>query len=250
VFRLLKLRPPNGWHSVLWELVIVTLGVLIALAAQNWAEQRTWRAKAVKAKAALKQELASHYFWSLEWRLVQPCILAQIDRLQQRVILSGSHLDPAPVYSERDFAGYVLRLPSKDYQSSVWSATISDGVSSHLEPEVRQELGAHYAQAHTMVNLTARNDEDNRRLLSLSRPIPIDPMVRHSLLQTLDELRGRAAFMDLQSGQLIDHIENLEMTPSVSQARAEVTRWGTYRFCSTHRLPVRSFKEAATPVSN
>ena len=35
MFRLLRLKPPHGWNAVIWELAIVTLGVLIALAAQQ-----------------------------------------------------------------------------------------------------------------------------------------------------------------------------------------------------------------------
>ena len=35
MFRLLKLRPPNGWNAAAWELAIVVLGVLIALGAQQ-----------------------------------------------------------------------------------------------------------------------------------------------------------------------------------------------------------------------
>ena len=38
MFRLFKLRPPHGWNAVAWELGIVTLGVLIALAAQQLVE--------------------------------------------------------------------------------------------------------------------------------------------------------------------------------------------------------------------
>jgi hypothetical protein len=38
MFRLMKPRPPYGWLPVWWELGIVTLGVLIALAAQQMVE--------------------------------------------------------------------------------------------------------------------------------------------------------------------------------------------------------------------
>ena len=37
MFRLLKLKPPHGWSAVAWELAIITLGVRIALAAQQLA---------------------------------------------------------------------------------------------------------------------------------------------------------------------------------------------------------------------
>ena len=38
MFRLLKLQPPHGWRAVMWELAIVTIGVVVALGAQQWAE--------------------------------------------------------------------------------------------------------------------------------------------------------------------------------------------------------------------
>jgi hypothetical protein len=35
MFRLIRLKPPHGWNAVAWELGIVTLGVLVALAARR-----------------------------------------------------------------------------------------------------------------------------------------------------------------------------------------------------------------------
>jgi hypothetical protein len=250
MFRMLKLRPPHGWQAVGWELAIVTLGVLLALAAQQWADGRASRAKAAEATAALKEEVSSHYAWSVEWRMVEPCIVAQIDRLQQRVLASGDRLDPAPVYSEPGFRDFVIRLPSKEYASNAWAATISDGVSSHLDPAIRQELSAHYVQARFLVDMTDRNNIDNQRLLSLSRPLPLDPTVRFSLLQDLDEMRGRAEFMSLLSGQMIDHIVKVGMVPPPNIVQDTLKRYGTFRFCRAHGFPTRSLADAATPVPN
>jgi len=53
MFRLLKVRPPHGWNAVAWELAIVTLGVLMALGAQQWADERSWRQRATAARRAL-----------------------------------------------------------------------------------------------------------------------------------------------------------------------------------------------------
>ena len=82
---MLKLSPPHGWRAVTWELGIVTLGVLIALGAQQWAEARSWDAKLRQSRAAISDELAKHYNWSVEWRIVLPCLIAQTDRLRDRV---------------------------------------------------------------------------------------------------------------------------------------------------------------------
>lgn len=245
MFRLLRLKPPNGWNAVAWELAIVTLGVLIALAIQQWAENRSWRSKAHDATAAFRNELGNHYKWAVEWRVVEPCIIAQLDRLQQRLLSSGATLDPAPVYSDRAFTNFVIRLPSKDFDTSAWQSSISDGVSPHFDPAMRQELDAHYVEVRSMVNLTARNDVDYQRLLSLSQPLPLDPMVRFSLLQTLAELRGRTWYMALQSGQMIDHITRLGMVPPPNVTRQAVMSFGTYKFCSAQGLPTRSVDEAS-----
>jgi len=46
MFRMLKLNPPHGWNSVAWELAIVTVGVILALAAQQWADNLNAHSKA------------------------------------------------------------------------------------------------------------------------------------------------------------------------------------------------------------
>ena len=113
MFRLLQVKPPHGWKVVVWELAIVTVGVLIALAAQEWAEGLSWRGKVAATEQALRAELGEHYGYAVEFRTVYPCLQVQLDRLRSRVLSSGSVMNPAPLYEE-DGAHYVLRLPSKD----------------------------------------------------------------------------------------------------------------------------------------
>ncbi len=45
MFRLMRLKPPHGWNAVVWELAVVTVGVIVALAAQEWVEGLSWRGK-------------------------------------------------------------------------------------------------------------------------------------------------------------------------------------------------------------
>ncbi|MEO5612750.1 MAG: hypothetical protein ABIT68_08395 [Sphingomicrobium sp.] len=247
---MLKLGPPHGWLAMIWELGIVTLGVLIALAAQQWAEERSWRAKVDQSRAAIRDELAKHYSWSVEWRTVKPCVIAQIDQLRQRIERSGSRLEPAPVYSDDAIAHFVLRMPSKDYADGAWKAAISDGVAPRFDPALRGELNDHYMQAATVQDEAVKNTENFMSLQTLSRPVQLDPMVRYTLLERLDVLLGRAEFMDLQAGQLIDHIEKVRMVPDADNTAREVKRFGTYRFCKAHGLPMRPFAEAMKAIPN
>ncbi len=249
MFRMLTLEPPHGWRAVFWELAIVTIGVLIALGAQQWVEERSWERRVHASKAALRKELAEHYDWSVEWRTVTPCLLAKVDRLQERVLASDAKLRPAPIFSDTNFR-YVIRLPSKEYARSDYDAAVADGVAQRFDPDFRGELNVHYAQTGFMGAMTRQNGDDYQELFGLSRPMPLDPGVRFDLLRTLDRVRGRIEFMDILSGQLIDHITKVGMLPSAMEARRVVERFGTYRFCKAQGLPLRSSIEAMKAVPN
>ena len=247
MFRMMRLKPPHGWSSVAWELAIVTLGVLIALAAQQWAEDRSSRARTAASKEAIRDELAEHYRYAVEWRTTYPCIQAQLARLRARLRDSGATLDPAPMHKEPGF-DYVLRIPSKEYRTTAWQSAISDGVTPRLDPTVRRDLGAHYAQILLVTDMSWLNNQGEQTLVTMAEPLPLDPSVRFALLKEIETLGGRAEFMDVIVGQMIGHIQKVDMVPPAAEARALTRRFGTYRFCRAQRLPLRSFEEAMTAV--
>lgn len=249
MFRLMKIRPPSGWNAVGWELAIVTLGVFIALVVQQWADDRDWSRRVDQATGAIRAEVADHYYWSAEWRVVAPCLLAQVDALSARVQASGSTLSPAPVH--RDGAlRFVIRLPAKEYVTSAWDAAQVEGVTPRLDDGVRSELNRYYEQVRRVAEHSDRNGIDYRRLFVLSRPIPLDPATRFHLLQTLDELRGRIEFVDLLSGQLIDRIGRLDMVPAKADTQRAIERYRTVQYCRSARLPLRPLDDALKPVPN
>lgn len=249
MFRMLKLNPPSGWRAVWWELGIVTLGVLIALAAQQWVEERSWVRKTDASVAAIRDELSEHYAFAVEWRTIYPCVDAQLDRLHRRVLASGATLDQAPVYSAPGHR-FVFRFPSKVYRDAAWNGAIADGTSPRLDGPMRRALGSYYTQIDWVQDLTWATGQDEQALLTLAQPIPLDPMARLTLLQRIDQLRGRVEFMDRRAGNLIDHIQKLGMLPPPDEAEKLIRRYGTYRFCATQRLPMRTLAEAMTPVPN
>lgn len=251
MFRLMRIEPPpQGWKAVAWELVIVTLGVLIALAAQQWAEERSWSAKVAQSRLAIREELQKHYLFATEWRVVQPCIDAQLERLRQRVEGSGARLDPAPAYRDEALARFVVRLPAKDYVEGTWQAAIADGVAPRLEPKTRSLLIDHFAALDELESNTAQTTQLERSLVPLSRPIELTSDIRFTLLDRLEALQTLSNFIDLQAGQVLYVVEQLGMKPDPATVRQFTERYGTYQFCRANRLPMRSFAAAMVAIPN
>jgi hypothetical protein len=110
----------QDWVAIIIELAVVTFGILLALATQQWAADRAERNKFEETMAALRDELAEHYLYAVEFRTVYPCLQTQVDRLRERVLSSQSVLTPAPIYEDENFH-FVLRLQSKTYPTALRS---------------------------------------------------------------------------------------------------------------------------------
>ena len=82
MFRMLKLKPPHGWNAVAWELAIVTLGVLIALGAQQIVQWLTDRRTAAETRAEVTDELNSNLMSLALRQSAEPCIDRRLDELR------------------------------------------------------------------------------------------------------------------------------------------------------------------------
>jgi hypothetical protein len=249
MFRLMRVKPPHGWNAVIWELAVVTVGVIVALAAQEWAEGLSWRGKVAATERALRAELGEHYGYAVEFRTVYPCLRAQLDRLRSRVLSSGSVMNPVPLYEE-DGSHYVLRLPGKIYPTDAWETALNDGTIRSLAPLTRRQLAGHYGQLPEMRELISASNAIEPSLVALTHPLPLDPTVRYSIVEEIEQLRGHLEYLDLLNGQVIDYVERVGMLPDSGEARTVTERYGTYRFCKAQRLPMRSAKDAMQAVPN
>lgn len=83
MFRLIRLKPPHGWNAVAWELAIVTLGVLIALVAQQLVDSIHKRAEVRELVAALRGELADNRSRWEHVRNSDSCTLQRLNALEQ-----------------------------------------------------------------------------------------------------------------------------------------------------------------------
>ena len=83
MFRLTKVAPPHGWNAVVWELAIVTLGVLIALVAQQLVDGIHQRNEVTQLVGALRSELADSRSRWQHVRNSDSCTLQRLDALEK-----------------------------------------------------------------------------------------------------------------------------------------------------------------------
>lgn len=134
--RLRFFTPVNGWSGFLTELVIVVLGILIALAAQQAVDNLRWRGEVKEFRAAMDNELG-YNLGAYRDRLKQSaCIKRRLDQLDQwqRGLQSGARL---PLTSR------IGRPTTTTLRSSVWQSRTAD-VMSHVGLENRLAYASLY----------------------------------------------------------------------------------------------------------
>jgi hypothetical protein len=135
MMRLLRLKPPHGWNAVAWELAIVTLGVLIALAAQQLLSDITDRRTAFETRGEVADELNSDLMSLALRQSAEPCIDRRLTEL--RAILTeweetGSFATPK----------WVSQSPVIEIELSRYDAALSAGRLALLSGEEQYRMGA------------------------------------------------------------------------------------------------------------
>ena len=148
MFRMMTLKPPHGWSAVAWELLIVTLGVLIALGAQQLIETASWREKVASAKKSIDFEINDQLDYAEEVSSFAPCAGPFIDALEAAILRH----DRAAIAKLHD-----TRPPFEPHpwRSTAWQSALSTQVANHLHQDELDQ----YAVIFTSFNDIARHQD-------------------------------------------------------------------------------------------
>jgi hypothetical protein len=250
MFRMLKLKPPHGWNAVAWELAIVTVGVLMALALQQWAENLASQSRTTRAREAIRQELRDHYLNALEWRIFAPCITAQLDRIESQISSSASVLHPIEA-RRLDKIRVAVMAPGRLYDDSAWRAAISEGTAFQLTDLERRQLTNEHWLAASMDKSGHEWADADEDLLAATRPIEIDPGVKLALLHSVDRMQAVGGRMNDWAAEMMFWVENFGAAPSRAEAQSDLERNSVemYQFCKAQHLAVRDLATALNPNS-
>ncbi|MEO5629780.1 MAG: hypothetical protein ABIQ62_08450 [Thermomonas sp.] len=247
-----RFSPSMGWRAFWSEILIVVLGVVIALAANEAVQNWTWNNKVQDAEARLQGDIAWAFLWAAEKSVSQPCIDAQLAAMGRNVLESGDVLQPMPAVTSNNLQ-FVVRMPNRPYRFPVWDALLADGTASHFSTQ-RQALFGRISDGMA----TSRTFEmETRRLggnlLLMRDPIALDPVVRADLLTNINNLRSLTAMEGLNAKQRMRVIADAGIAPPDEMVERFLNASGKHpsgadfsgmpHFCKTKGLPVGHWRD-------
>jgi hypothetical protein len=121
-------KPLHGWRAFVGEVGIIVLGVLIALAAEQFVDGLQWRTKVKRAETAMRLELAEDDAPQAYARLlIAGCLDEEIARIHDR----AGHV---PI---KDLRAWVAAYapPVRSWDSEAWKAVLGSDVGNHMGAE-------------------------------------------------------------------------------------------------------------------
>lgn len=247
-----RFSPSMGWRAFWSEIVIVVLGVVIALAANEAVEEWSWRNKVEDGEARLQVDITWAFLWAAEKYATQPCVDAQLEALSRNVLESGQTLKPSSVLKS-SVISYVVRSPNRPQRFPVWDALIGDGTASYFTPQRQAFLG----RVSDSLSQARVSEVDNRRLMGrllvMRDPIALDAVVRADLLTQINELRALTTFEALNALQRMRLIVDAGSAPSAAIVEeflngsavttSSANASGTVQFCKAQGLPLADWHD-------
>jgi hypothetical protein len=147
----MDIHKPKPWHGVrefLKEYVIIVVGVLTALGAEQMVEWAHWNHRVAETRVQLNQELGADAGSSLTWLINAPCLDAQLAALTQAVAQArrtGVFHPPAQRYAPT----------LVQFTNDAWLNARSLQVSDHMGPDaVKLYSKAFFYPAELATNIT------------------------------------------------------------------------------------------------
>lgn len=247
-----RLSPSMGWPAFWSEILIVVLGIVIALAANEAAEQWNWRNKVAEAETRLDGDIIWVFLWSAEKSVSQPCVDAQLAAMARNVLESADATTPIPVVTTLD-REQLVRMPMRPYRFPVWDALVADGTASRFSTQKQAFLG----RLSDGMALALVHEVETRRLggllLAMRDPIALDPVVRADLQAKISSLRFIWQQERLNARQHMRLIADAGKAPTDEVVERFLNVDGKHavgadysgisHYCKTHGLPLADWRD-------
>ena len=206
MFRMLRLAPPHGWSAVAWELAIVTLGVLIALGAQQFVDGIHQRNEVDQLVGALRSELADS---RARWQRVRnsdPCTLQRLDALERWTAMA-----PANAKLNRAYRLFVW-----NQHSGAWDLAKTSETTTHIPLRERLIIASLYDAINNWRQMINEENE-NARVLGGLLAMADQPENRRQIAYRLSLARGFVNRRKFNYDYMFTRFDALRIAPDYSQ---------------------------------
>lgn len=200
-----KPKPVHSWREFLVELGTITLGVMIALAAEQAVEWIHWRSQVQEAREVIATELASNLAGAATRMRTQPCTERRLDQLA--LILDAAAKDGSlpPV-------GYIRRPPRGIWPSGAWESVVASQTATHFPRQQLADIAAAYKVIERIEDLSAIEIADWNELYTMVGPgRRLDPASEAALRKALSEGRSAGRTMAGLGFQLANRVKTLHL---------------------------------------
>lgn len=209
-------KPLHGWRAFAGEVGIIVLGVLLALGAQQAAEEFDWRQKVRVVRQSLMSELGNN---RARWNLTvveAKCAIRDLDQIDLWA-LSGS-TTPAPAQRQGEAPGDFFYLHTANWQLAASSETLN-----HFPIKEQLALAALYdGIANREVDI-----ETAKRLayrVQTLMPLAGDETARRELRIAIGELKLTIASLVSNNGYMERHFNAAGVKADQSDFAADIGR--------------------------
>ena len=243
-----RFSPAMGWKAFWSEIIIVVLGVVIALAANEAVQNWSWQNKVRDGEVRLQPDISYLFNVAAEQYVIAPCAEAQLLALSQKLVNSGSAWDPVKVHVDDSInIRWVVRIPARSQMFPVWDSLVADGTATRF-PQDRQSIYGFVSSRS--IRAQNQSDEANqlgRRLLALGHPMVLSDDARRYFLVLTEEMRALMAYSALSASQRMTTISEFGTMPSSKDVEAYLKESGTVKFCKANGYPLADWRDALKP---
>ncbi len=208
----MDIHKPKAWHGVrefLKEYLIIVVGVLTALAAEQGVETLHWQEKVRRGEAQEAAELSSRYADAAERVHVEKCLDARLAALADALLAHDGAWTPLPPMAAERLGAQVLAFPDRPWSEGIWLSLVADGTANHLEERRARLYVATYAQLATMRDRNMREVEDVPALSVLQHPTVLSRAERNALVAAIEQERYRNHLLGLASEQVMRRLPKM-----------------------------------------
>ena len=232
--RLTLPKPLHGWRAFAGEVGIIVLGVLIALGAQQVAQDAQERSEAREADQAIRGELEQNMAKLRSRWEKRACVENRIAELQVLIDSAGAQ---GGAINRPTWVG---RPQFWTMQMGRWQASSQAGRTALLSPDELALYGSAYSYMANFNGAMAEEQGDWARLRALEHLQRLTPEMAFQLIGTLQEARyinWRIGVWTIQVGSLADRLHLKTVRNYIPASRSAC-------------IPMRTPREQAVRESN